>query len=199
MFEKFSARSRQVVFAARFKAGERAANTISADDLLVSLILEDQGLLLTKKFLSTIFGEEGEFVHHAPEAPLQIKFLAENVAEDLLNNLNANQTRSEPIPTTAEIPLSTSLESVFNSADLLASRLQHSRIEPLHLFAAILKEGSSDRARLLLRVGITEKNVLSALIGTLRSLPKEDSPLLHQNQPPDGSRPLRRKYVTRLP
>ena len=28
---------------------------------------------------------------------------------------------------------------------------------------------------------------------------KEDSPLRHQNQPPEGSRPLRRRYVTRLP
>ena len=26
-----------------------------------------------------------------------------------------------------------------------------------------------------------------------------DLDLLHQNQPPDGSRPLRRRYVTRLP
>lgn len=28
---------------------------------------------------------------------------------------------------------------------------------------------------------------------------KEDSPVQHQNQPPDGTRPLRRRYVTRLP
>jgi hypothetical protein len=28
---------------------------------------------------------------------------------------------------------------------------------------------------------------------------KEDSPLRDQNQPPDGARPLRRRYVTRLP
>ena len=28
---------------------------------------------------------------------------------------------------------------------------------------------------------------------------EEDSPRLHQNQPPDGSRPLMRRYVTRLP
>ncbi len=28
---------------------------------------------------------------------------------------------------------------------------------------------------------------------------KEDSPLRHQNQPPDGSRSLRRRYVARLP
>jgi hypothetical protein len=28
---------------------------------------------------------------------------------------------------------------------------------------------------------------------------KGDSPLRHQNQPPDGTRPLRRRYVTRLP
>jgi hypothetical protein len=28
---------------------------------------------------------------------------------------------------------------------------------------------------------------------------KEDLPLRHQNQPPNGSRPFRRRYVTRLP
>jgi hypothetical protein len=28
---------------------------------------------------------------------------------------------------------------------------------------------------------------------------KEDSPLRHQNQPPDGTTPLMRRYVTRLP
>ncbi len=28
---------------------------------------------------------------------------------------------------------------------------------------------------------------------------KEDPPLCHQNQPPDGTTPLSRRYVTRLP
>ena len=32
-----------------------------------------------------------------------------------------------------------------------------------------------------------------------KSLSGTRAPLGHQNQPPDGTRPLRRRYVTRLP
>jgi hypothetical protein len=45
MLDAFSTRARQVVFAARFKAGERGAEAISVDDFLLGLVLEDQGML----------------------------------------------------------------------------------------------------------------------------------------------------------
>jgi hypothetical protein len=45
MFDAFSVRARQIVFAARFKAGERGATTIEVDDVLLGLVLEDQGML----------------------------------------------------------------------------------------------------------------------------------------------------------
>ena len=46
MFDNFSTRARQLVFAARFKAGERGAAVVDTDDFFVGLVLEDQGLLL---------------------------------------------------------------------------------------------------------------------------------------------------------
>lgn len=160
MFERFSARSRQVVFAARFKAGERGANTIDVGDLLVGLILEDQGLLLTKQFLSSVFGEEGELLS---EVPTHTKFFSSDVAQGLLADLNTNQIQSKPIPTTAELPLSTSLGKAFQSAQVLQVQGQHGEVEPLHLLAAILKEGESQEATLLQRYDITKTSVLLAL------------------------------------
>ena len=50
MFDDFSTRARQLVFAARFKAGERGAAVVDTDDLLLGLVLEDQGLLLKSLF-----------------------------------------------------------------------------------------------------------------------------------------------------
>lgn len=52
---------------------------------------------------------------------------------------------------------------VFKSANVLAVSLQHSQIEPLHLLATILEDDSSEGAKLVQSLGITKKNVLSAL------------------------------------
>ena len=41
----FSSRAIQVVFAARYKAGQRGANMIEVGDLLLGMILEDQGMM----------------------------------------------------------------------------------------------------------------------------------------------------------
>jgi hypothetical protein len=54
MIDNFSTRARQITFAARFKAGERGAKMIDIDDFLVSMVLEDQGLLVksvSRRFL----------------------------------------------------------------------------------------------------------------------------------------------------
>jgi ATP-dependent Clp protease ATP-binding subunit ClpA len=63
------------------------------------------------------------------------------------------------------VPLSPSLERVFNSAKALQSRFKYSQIEPLHLLAAILAEVSSQGVRLLQRSGITREKVLMTLSG----------------------------------
>jgi ATP-dependent Clp protease ATP-binding subunit ClpA len=162
MFDNFSERARQIAFAARFKAGERGANMIDTDDLLVGLILEDQGIL-EKTVFSTIFEGQGIPVNRAPS---HIPFLSATVAQELLANLEKDLLQSQPIALTTEVPLSPSLEHVFNSAKDVQTRFRHNQIEPLHLLAAILAEESGQGIKLLQGSGITHEKVLRALSGT---------------------------------
>src|SRR5580765_2601233 len=105
MLDNFSMRARQIVFAARFKAGERGANMIDTADFLVGLVLEDQGML-EKTIFSTIFEGQGTSVNRAqPHVP----FFSSKVAEDLLADLNKNLPQSRPVALTTEVP-SPSLE-----------------------------------------------------------------------------------------
>ena len=157
MFDSISTRARQLVFAARFKAGERGAAVVDTDDFLVGLVLEDQGLLLKVLFPDV---EENAFVEKGrPHVP----FFSQELAEDLLTTLEKSLPRSQSLPETAEMPLSSSLERVFDLAKQLQTRFGHSRMEPLHFLAAILEEDSSEGAKLLRRSGVSLENVLSEL------------------------------------
>jgi len=161
MFEGFSVRSKQIVFTARFKAGERGANTIETDDLLVAVILEDQGLL--EGAFSSLIEREGRLVE---EAEPHIPFFSARVAGHLLSDLKRSLWQSQPVPLSTDLPISSSLEQVFDSAKALQARFRNSHIEPLHLLAAIQKENSAEGAKLLERSGITQEQVLSALGAT---------------------------------
>jgi ATP-dependent Clp protease ATP-binding subunit ClpA len=161
MLDNFSKRARQIIFAARFKAGERGANIIDIDDFLVGLILEDQGML-EKTIFSRIFEGQGVSVN---QAQFHVPFFSSKVAEDLLANLKKNLPWSRPVALTTEVPLSPSLERVFDSAKAAQTRFQHSQMEPLHLLAAILTEEASQSVKLLQDSGITQEKVLLALSG----------------------------------
>jgi hypothetical protein len=161
MLDKFSTRARQIVFAARLKAGERGASTIDTDDLLVGFVLEDQGIL-EKTVFSTMF--EGQAIPVNRAQP-PIPFLSKIVAEDLLANLGKDRPQSQPIALTTEVPLSPSLERVFSSAKDFQTRFRHNQIEPLHLLAAILAEESGQGSKSLRELGITYEKVLRALSG----------------------------------
>jgi ATP-dependent Clp protease ATP-binding subunit ClpC len=158
MFDNFSPRARQVVFVARFKAGERGATAIEVDDFIDALILEDQGTL--ESIFSEFYEGQGTVVNSAPS---HISFISSDIAQDLLSNLVRNLPRSQPVSLTTEIPLSPSLETAFNSARSLQTRFRHQQIDPLHLLAAILKEASSRGVKLLQGSGITQEKVLLAL------------------------------------
>jgi Clp amino terminal domain, pathogenicity island component len=158
MFEDFSIRSKQIVFAARFKAGERGADMIDTDDLPVGMILEDQGLL------ENVFPSLGE--GHGPllnPAEPHTPFFSARVAGDLLGDLKKSVRQSQPVPLNREIPLSSSLARVFDAAKALAVRFRCGHVEPLHLLAAVVKENAGEGAKLLERSGITQERVLSAL------------------------------------
>jgi ATP-dependent Clp protease ATP-binding subunit ClpA len=161
MFDNFSMRARQMVFAARFKAGERGANMIDTDDFLVGLVLEDQGMV-EKIICSPFFEGQGTSVNRVQS---HIPFFSSKVAEDLLANLEKNLPQSRPIALSTELPLSPFLARVFDSAQAVQVRFQHSQIEPLHLLAAILTEEEGQGVKLLQDSGITLEKVLLTLSG----------------------------------
>jgi len=162
MLDSFSVRARQIVFAARLKAGERGASLIDMDDFLVGIVLEDQGLLEQSVF-SSIFEGQGRLVN---EALSHIPFFSAKVADDLLAHLKNILPQSQPMALTFEIPLSSSLERVFDSAKAVQAQFQHAEIEPLHLLAAMLNTDSSEGVRFLRRFGMTRERVLSTLSGS---------------------------------
>lgn len=160
MFESFSERARHVVFAARIKAGERAGESIDFPDLLIGLILEDQGIIE-----STVFSKLGETGSFAKRSAPHTPFFSSTQAQELLASLEKLLPQSQPLATTVEIPVSPSLKRAFNSAKALQTTLQHSAVEPLHLLAAALAEESSPGVQLLRDAGVTEEKVLLALRG----------------------------------
>jgi ATP-dependent Clp protease ATP-binding subunit ClpC len=161
MFETFSERARRVVFAARVKAGERGGESIDITDLLVGLILEDQVMLETAVLPKAGLGT-ATFAHRgSPHTP----FFSPAPAEGLLGSLEKLLPQSQPLATTAEVPLSPSLQRALNSAKALQTSLQHSAVEPLHLLAAALAEESSPSVQLLRDAGVTREKVLRALRG----------------------------------
>jgi len=63
-----------------------------------------------------------------------------------------------------EIYLSSSLRQIMNDAQKEADKLKDEYISTEHLFLAILKEGSSEAARILRENGVSEDSVLKALM-----------------------------------
>jgi hypothetical protein len=160
MFDKFSSRSRIVVFVARFAAGERGSNAVDVEDLLIGLVTEDQGT--HGSMLSKFFG--GGDVDSGFPTPTHKPFFDPAVAASLLKNNQESIPHLEPIPTSTEIPLSDELSRVFEAAEGCRTQFHHDQIEPLHLLAAVFNEDEGSVAvKELLRIGVTREKVLKSL------------------------------------
>jgi ATP-dependent Clp protease ATP-binding subunit ClpA len=161
MLDAFSMRAKQIVFAARFKAGERGANLIDVEDFLFGLVLADQGML-GRNLFSKLHDGLGTLLNRAPS---HNPFFSQEEAKNLLTSIEALQTQSKPIDLSTEIPLSPVLKRAFRSAKEFQANFHHSQIELLHLLAAILAEESSQCVKLLQEYGITRDKVLEQLSG----------------------------------
>jgi ATP-dependent Clp protease ATP-binding subunit ClpA len=165
MFDAFSIRARQIVFAARFKAGEGGATSIDVEHFLLGVVLEDQGMLGENLF-SALQGQVGAPVN---DAPSHIPFFSQEAAKNVLTRIEATFIAAKPVGLMTEIPLSPALERAFAAAKKVQVRFHNVHIEPLHLLAAILDDAPSRCAKLLQQNGITKEQVLGQLRGTAES------------------------------
>lgn len=155
MLDSYSIRARQVLFLARLESGARGAEMLDLDDLLTGLIIEDQNAIPSA--LARL-GMEGEFMgspeHHA--------FLPADTATSVLENIQQSHPRSQPIPQSTDMPMSSELEEILVAASELRKELQSKEVMPLHLLAVALRRSHSG-IQSLWDVGVTEEEVLRAI------------------------------------
>lgn len=171
MFEKFSQRTRQVVFLARFKAGQRGAGAIGVEDFLVSLVIEDQGKF--QQAVSGVWTDDTPLVQ--PKSFSQNPFLASEIADELLPRLEAVSAHSQSLPTSTEMPLSQASKKALSRAESLCDQMQDTVIEPLHLLAAILENRKNKAAQVLRDAGITSERVINSMYKGSTPLPSEET------------------------
>ena len=157
MFQHYSRRALQVIFATRVKAGLRGADALDVGDLLFAFVTEDQSR----------FGELMSQLHpgDGPISGLEAhkSFLPADLASRLLQSLESVLPHSTPVPTTQDLPITQELQSVFEHAEALRNESGYTQVEPLHLLAGIIQKGSGIVTADLQKLGITHESVINAL------------------------------------
>jgi len=166
MFERYSHRTRCLIFMALWSARRRCGLYIEPADLLHALIREDRGefaAVSAEVFPGAAVPDEDSAGDHRP-------FFSDGVARSLLRELNEDadpltaETTSEerePVPH-GDMPVSRSLEEVL-ALVAKAHKDDTKTIEPLDLLAGIVEDRDSRLAQLLRDHGITRQNVAKAL------------------------------------
>jgi ATP-dependent Clp protease ATP-binding subunit ClpA len=153
MFETFSVRAKQAIFAARLAAGQRDAVSMDVNALVVGLLIEDQGLI----------GERlGTPLFLAPHKQHVASFLP-NVAAEILDTITEALPRGPSVGQSADLPVSPQLLRTFEVATQIRDRLRQSKVQTLHLLAAALGEDKPCQAVVALKnAGITQEKVFEA-------------------------------------
>lgn len=155
----FPIRAMQALAAARLKAGQRGASAIEVGDMLLGLIVADQGTL------GNLLSDMHEGDRPLPLPPHSPLFSPET-ASKLLTRIEILLPHLEPIGHTIEVPLSHELQLAFDEAEEIQNTFRHKQIEPLHLLAAVLTQQASECVKVLLGVGVTKELVLQKLRAT---------------------------------
>jgi ATP-dependent Clp protease ATP-binding subunit ClpA len=168
MFESFSTRARRAIFAARVDAGNRGADYMDANSLVIGLINEDQdprSLDLNEEdpAVKEISKSGAKAVLIPPQHWKQREsFLSPAIAADVMSKLNGVLVHSKSVSKSVEIPTSPSFQRAIEVANTLQNDFHHPKVEPLHLLAAALRE-SCEASSLLNEAGITEEMVIKLL------------------------------------
>ena len=156
MFEDFSERSLRVVFLARMGAGRRGAASLEPVDLLDAVVREDQGEMAAKF--------PGAVTSSGPLQPPERPFFSQEKASQILSAMeNVLPLKAEPLADSVDMDCSSALVEVFAQATALAKELHHDKVQPLHLVAAMLPDGSSGVGTILKRAGIAKEAVIAAI------------------------------------
>ena len=139
MFERFTEKARRVVFFARYEASNYGTHYIETEHLLLGLLREDQA------FVARFLGET-------------------KVDSEIRTEIESRIERSEPFPTSVEVPLSTDSEKVLNLAGEEAERLGHRHIGTENMLLGLLGVKGSFAAQILHARGLRLAEIRGQLL-----------------------------------
>ena len=130
---------------------------LDVDDLLVSLIMEDQGI--RSQALSKL-------MHSSDPSQLPFEphtaFLSAEVAARVIEEIQNASPRRQPTSTSADVSISPALSLVLGVANDLQQKFQSKQVTPMHLLAAVLA-GSTKGVLSLRDAGFTQETVIDAI------------------------------------
>jgi ATP-dependent Clp protease ATP-binding subunit ClpA len=152
MFHSYTQRAVRAVFNARGVASQKGAQALTVDHLVEGILLEDQGMALSITLPTPV-----------PTAKPEHPFFEPETAGAILMTLNQIPAEGPPVATEKDMPVSIALQKVLKAAEDLAKELEHPKIEPLHLLAAVLQDESGQAVTILKQAGIARDQVIDRL------------------------------------
>ncbi len=129
MFERYTEKSRRVIFFARYEASNYGSECIETEHLLLGILREDRALAARLAKDSIVERE--------------IRF-----------EIEGRTSRGKPFPVSVEIPLSQEGKNVLNLAADSAEQMGHRMIETEHLLLGILRVENCLAAQILVARGL---------------------------------------------
>ena len=146
MFERYTEKSRRVIFFARYEASQYGSPYIETEHLLLGLMRENKALM------NRLLGSE--------------------IDRSIRKQVDENTTVREKTSTSVDLPLSPESKRVLTFGAEESERLGHKHIGVAHLLAGLLREEKSFAAKMLDERGLR----LSAVREELSREPAESNP-----------------------
>jgi hypothetical protein len=137
MFERYTEKSRRVIFFARYEASQYGSPYIETEHMLLGIMREDKAITA--------------------------RLLPVGAAESIRKIIEGQALRREKVSTSVDLPLSNESKRVLAYGAEEAERLNHKHIGSEHLLLGLLREKKSFGAQLLRDQGVEIENARRAI------------------------------------
>jgi ATP-dependent Clp protease ATP-binding subunit ClpC len=143
LFERYSERSRRVIFFARYEALQYGSPLIAPEHILLGLLREDKSI--GNRFF-----------------PFSNRFTVENIRREIEDRIVVR----DRIPQSAELHLSAESKKALFYASEESRSLKSRQISPEHILLGLLREESSIAAEILIKYGLRPDDVRLEILGS---------------------------------
>jgi ATP-dependent Clp protease ATP-binding subunit ClpC len=148
MFERYTERSRRVIFFARYEALQYGSPVIAPEHILLGLVREDKAI--TNRFFA-----------------FRYNLTADSIRKEIEDRI----TVRDRMPQTAELHLSSETKKVLFYANEESRGLKSRTVGPEHLLMGLIREESSLAAEILIKFGLRSQDIRDVLLRSTMDTP----------------------------